>query len=123
MFIIPILVYYYALINSGNVTPAILKDYVVVEAIASGVDTQLAIRIAGNESRFNPHPKDGDGDKICKTTGEPMRSRGMWQWNTCGHPDISDEQAYNPIISTQLAIQAIKRGECYMWTTSGCHAP
>ena len=113
--LLTVLLFYYQQILLGNPSKEIIQDYIAVEALIYGVDPQMALHIANNESQFNPHPKDGDTTLICRTTGKSMRSRGLWQWNTCGHEDISDDEAYNIIISTNLALQEMKKNGCGIW--------
>lgn len=36
--------------------------------------------------------------------------RGIWQWNSKAHPDISDADAYHPIVATQWAADKSNRG-------------
>lgn len=69
----------------------------------------LMYKIAQCESNFDTHAI-GDGHLICKQTGEPIRSRGIWQINNCAYPEITDEQAFDPVWSTQWAKEQFEKG-------------
>ena len=92
---------------------------IVFKADEANVQRTLALFIVFNESSYNPFAI-GDTYLICEKTGKPIRSRGLWQWNDCAHPWITDEMAFNPIISTNLAMAELKKGikQCLkLWTT------
>ena len=96
-----------------------LEAYIRLEAKNYGVSESLALFIVQNESGFDPKIV-GDEHLTCPTTGLPQRSRGWWQWNDCYNPQVSDEQAFNFIDSTELAMKELAKGEerCkQLWTT------
>ena len=96
-----------------------LEAYIRLEAKNYGVSEDLATYIVFNESRYNPRAV-GDTHLICPFTGEKQRSRGLWQWSDCFNPQVSDEQAFNFITSTELAMKELAKGEerCkQLWTT------
>lgn len=80
------------------------------------VPPELIIHIATNESRLNPDAI-GDMNIICKRTGKPVRSRGMFQISECYFPEISDRQAFDIDFSLIFVAQNIKNGKCHLWTT------
>ena len=53
-----------------------------------GVDTELAVKVAKCESNLNP--------RAIKTNTSGSRDRGLYQINDKWHPDISDNDAFNP---------------------------
>ena len=57
--------------------------------------------IASCESQFNPSVR-GRIDP---------RDRGLFQWNSRWHPEITDEIAFDPEKNTRLACKAIKQGK------------
>jgi len=69
----------------------------------------LMYKIAQCESNFDSHAI-GDSNLICKQTREPIRSRGVWQINNCAYPEITDEQAFDPVWSTQWAKKQFEKG-------------
>ncbi len=90
--------------------PQTLEDMIREKARENGVDEDEVIFVAQCESELN-HRVIGDGNLTCASTGDPMRSRGLWQINECGHPEISDKQAFDPVWSTDWAIEVFKRGD------------
>lgn len=74
-------------------------EQIVIDVFGKNSDMYL---IANCESGFNTYVV-GDGHLICKRTGLPIRSRGIWQINDCAHPEVSDAQAFDPIWSTNWA--------------------
>lgn len=101
-----ILAFYYGLILNGNIDPIVVKDYIVVEALAVGVDPQLALKIANDESGFHP-------DRI----GDHGTSYGIWQIHLPAHKDISPNQAEDIIWSTNWSLNELKEGNCRIWST------
>jgi len=58
-------------------------------------------------------------DIICPHTGELVEARGILQITKCYHPEVTDEQAYNPIFALEWGIPQMKDKEhCKnKWTT------
>lgn len=104
--LIPVLLYYYSLINSGSTTPSIIKDYIVVEALVAGVNPQTALTVAERESRFNP-----------KAAGDGGKSHGIWQIHLPAHKEVTKEQAQNIIFSTQWSMNEMSKNSCAIWST------
>jgi Lysozyme like domain len=61
-----------------------------------------ALFIAQHESQFDPTTM-GDTDKTC-ADGSTMRSRGLWQINSCAWPEINDATAFSVVSSTEWAM-------------------
>jgi len=82
-------------------------------AKAELVDPDLAIRVARCESNLNPNAininKDGSKD------------RGLYQINSKWHPEVSDEEAFDPVFSIKFFCKAYKEGHLDWWnTTKNC---
>lgn len=92
-----------------------VEEIIVSKAEEYGVPVDLALFIAKEESQFNPSAV-GDTHLICEATGKPIRSRGIWQINSCAHPDVSDELAFNVASSTDWAMPLLKKTP-EIWST------
>jgi len=78
-----------------------------------GVDPDLAVRVAKCESQLDHNAKhintDGSYD------------RGLFQINSKFHPEVSDEEAFNPIFAAQFFCKASKNGNLSWWNaTKSC---
>ena len=80
------------------------------------VPPKLLIHMAYAESGVNPDAI-GDMEIICKRTGKPVRSRGMFQISECYHPEVSDSQAKDIDFALIFTAQMIQKGRCFEWTT------
>ncbi len=114
MIIAAVLAFYYAQINSGNITPTIIQDYAIAESIAAGLTTeqvQEVKTVIKAESGFNPtkiHYNDG---KV------GCNSVGLVQIRSCDH-DVSLKEAENPVFAVNFLIQNIDK--CDTWWKSTC---
>jgi hypothetical protein len=97
-------------IETEEVRPLTLEEMIRERARINNLNEEKIIYIARCESQLN-HQAVGDGNLTCASTKKPMRSRGLWQINECGHPEISDEQAFDPVWSTDWAMEVFKKGE------------
>jgi hypothetical protein len=109
--LLPILLYYYAIINAGFATPEIIKDYAVVESLVAGVDPQQVIGVIKAESGFNTKALNRNDMAL------GCHSRGLVQIRSCNH-SVTDEQAYNPIFSVNFLIHNIDK--CETWWKNTC---
>jgi hypothetical protein len=75
-----------------------------------GVDPDLAVRVANCESGLKAFAKHSNQDGSI--------DRGLYQINTKYHPEVSDEQAYNPITATEFFCKAFKGGNLGWWNAS-----
>lgn len=92
-----------------------LEEMVAEKSSLNGINEKKVLFIAECESKMNLRAL-GDGHLICSKTGKPMRSRGIWQINECGHPEVTDEQAFDPVKSTDWAMEIFKKGnEAQEW--------
>lgn len=101
--------FYYNLINSGDITKTTIIDYAVAESKLAGVDPQMVLYTIKEESKFNPRALNPN-DKGC-------RSRGLVQIRDCNH-SVTDEQAYNPIFAVNFLIKNINK--CETWWKATC---
>lgn len=86
--------------------------------MANGIDPQIALFIAEKESRFDFLSR-GDLNGVCKygkNKGKPQESRGIWQFNNCSFPNISDAEAFDVASSTALAMEQMKKGNYKIWS-------
>jgi len=78
--------------------------------IEEGVDPEMAIRVARCESNLNPLAiHENAPDSI---------DRGLFQINSKYHPDITPEQAYDPVFSTRFFCKAFKNGNLNWWNAT-----
>ena len=74
------------------------------------VDPDLAVRVAKCESSLDEKAKhintDGSVD------------RGLYQINNKYHPEVLDEEAYNPILATKFFCKAFKEGHLDWWNAT-----
>lgn len=75
------------------------------------VSETKAMDIAKKESGYHPNAV-GDLNLICKATGKPVRARGIYQITECYHPEITDEQAFDPNFNIEWGIQQMAADNC-----------
>lgn len=111
MILASILLYYYQLIQTGSTTPAILRDYAVVESLEANIDPQVIETIIERESGFDPTKTHyNDGAVGCD-------SRGLVQIRSCDH-DTTTTEAYDPIYAINFLIANIDK--CTTWWRATC---
>ena len=93
-----------------------IKQYIEKQAIIYGVSTSTALFIVEHESNFEPW-RLGDDDKTCWKTGDPVRSRGLWQINFCAGPEVTDDIAFDVVSSTIWSMEMLKNGKANEWST------
>lgn len=71
------------------------------------VNPDLAVRVAKCESNLN--------HKALNTNKDGSQDRGLYQINNKYHPEISDEEAFNPIFATKFFCKAFKGGNLSWW--------
>lgn len=72
-----------------------------------GVDPKLAVRVAKCESGLNPAAKNINSDGSI--------DRGLFQWNSRWHPEITGPVAFNAEKSTRAFCKAFKEGHLSWW--------
>lgn len=108
-----VLVFYYQLLQQDQ-SPAVIKDYAVVESQAAGLsveDQQKVLFTIDHESKFNPNAINRND------MAEGCDSRGLVQIRSCNH-DTTDAQAYNPVYSVNFLIKNIDK--CNTWWANTC---
>jgi hypothetical protein len=73
-----------------------------------GVDPELAVRVARCENpKLDP--------KAVNINKDGSRDRGLFQINDKWHPQVADEQAFDPVFSTCYFCKAVKEGNLNWW--------
>ena len=90
-------------IPTDKITEALIRKIAAEE----GVDPELAVRVAKCESNLNY--------KAVNINTDGSRDRGLYQINEKWHPEVTDEQAFNPITATQFFCKAMKGGNLSWW--------
>jgi soluble lytic murein transglycosylase-like protein len=106
-------------ILAQNASVGAIKEYVGQTAHYYKLSPELADYIAENESNFNIK-EIGDLHVSCPYGGV-VYSRGLFQFSRCYYSNILDSQAFDPVYSTNIALQYISNGGkkfCInQWTT------
>lgn len=95
--------------------PPVLSD-VAIAQLCYNVgfrDKELvtAVAIVLAESGGNPQAVNTIGNT------PPSRDRGLWQINDVWHPEVTDEQAFDPVWSTRWAYQETRYSSFELWTS------
>lgn len=106
MELLTVLLFYYQALQGENYSKEVIKDYIVVESLIIGVDSQLALNVVSLESKFNKN-----------VVGDKGNSYGLWQIHLPSHPTITKEQALDPVWSTNWSLAEMKRNSCKIWST------
>ena len=91
-------------------TRKIVEIIIRLNAMKYGVDPELAVRVAKCESNLNPKAK--------RNVPPYGVDRGLYQWNSFFHPEISDSCAYDPICASEMFCKAVKEGHLNWWYAS-----
>jgi len=87
-----------------------IKELIVRVATSENVDPNLALAVAKAESAFNPKARNINSPNSV--------DRGLFQFNSKWHPEVSDEQADDPETATRLFCQAVTQGHLNWWINS-----
>lgn len=93
----------------GKVNDSI-ENLIQTIATQECVDPGLAIRVAKAESNLNP--------QAINTNKDGSRDRGLYQINDKWHPEVSDNDAFNPTKATLFFCKAFKAGNLKWWDAS-----
>jgi hypothetical protein len=74
------------------------------------VDPDLAIKVAECESKLD--------SKAIHINKDGSMDRGLYQINSKYHPEVSDEQAFNPEYATRFFCKAFKEGHLSWWNAT-----
>jgi len=91
-------------------TEKTIQDIIIMIAKEEQVDPDLALRVAKCESNFDT--------KAININSDGSRDRGLFQINDKFHPEVSDEQAFDPIFSTRFFCKAFKNGHLDWWNAT-----
>ncbi len=91
-------------------TPQIMQ-IIVSAAKENGLNSDHFLSVAQCESGLNPTIQSGYFDK----KGIQERSFGLWQIDLDAHPEITLEEANNPVWSTEYASQEWKNDRYKQW--------
>lgn len=94
--------FFISLTGSAAVTKAVLEA-----ADAHSVPPSLAFALAWQESRFVPRAQG--------TNANGSRDRGLFQLNNRAFPDISDAQAFDPVLNAQTGLRHLRQ----LWNQAG----
>lgn len=77
-----------------------------------GIDPALGIAVASAESGLDPH-------STLYNPNSKSTDRGLFQWNSRYHSEITDEEAFDPTQATILFCKAVKDGKLHLyWSAS-----
>lgn len=74
-------------------------------SLKHGVDEQMISDIIKCESNYDP-----------KAVGDGGASRGLVQIHRPSHPDITDEQAFDPHFAVEFITSEVAKGNLWMWS-------
>ena len=99
---------------------ALMPDICGLQAVyCFGEDIEQVIRVKAREYNLNENKMLALAN--CESKFDPLavgdngHSKGLWQINDLYH-DVSDEVAFDPILSTDWAFQKIKNGQINLWS-------
>jgi len=87
-----------------------IEEIIRIIAKEESVDPDLAVRVAKCESGLNP--------AATNTNLNGTIDRGLYQWNTKWHPEISDEVAFDAEKATRAFCKAFKEGHLDWWNAT-----
>jgi len=97
--------------GGGNIPEKSIEEIIKYIARNEGIDPSLALRVAKCEnSKLDP--------KAINTNSDGSRDRGIFQINEKWHPEISDEDAFDPATSTKFFCRRVKEGFLSDWDAS-----
>jgi hypothetical protein len=95
-------------VETSFVSTSSVKEYIYKEAVIYGVNPVLALCIVKNESQFNPTKLGPEKRGV---------SQGLWQIYSLAWPNITREEAFNIVWSTNWSLTQIKNGKIRWWST------
>ena len=85
-----------------------LQETIKQMTLDAGQDWELVNNLITCESRWNPDADNG-------------YDRGLWQYNRKWRPDVTDEEAFDPIRATEIALADIEDGLAHRWVCGNCY--
>jgi len=90
-----------------------IRALIRAEARKQGVPEDLAVKVAECESSLNP--------AAINTNKDGSRDRGLYQINEKWHPEVSDQQAFDIVLSTRFFCESYKNNHLDWWNaTKSC---
>jgi len=90
--------------------PKSIEEIIRTVTAAEKVDSDLAVRVARCESNLDP--------KAVNTNKDGSKDRGIFQINNKWHPQVSDEDAFDPVKATLFFCERVKAGFLSDWNTT-----
>jgi len=87
-----------------------IKELIEKICKEESVDSTLALKVARCESSLNPTAVN------INTTGS--KDRGLYQINDKWHPEVTEDQAFDPEFSIRFFCKAMKGGNISWWNAS-----
>ena len=94
--------------------------YITEQSEKVGISLASTTFIVSHESQFDTEKVGDDGicpDPKSPNYGKETTSRGTWQINSCYHPEVSDQCAFNLQCSTAFSLKLIAAGGINQWST------
>jgi hypothetical protein len=85
-----------------------IEETIEQMTLEAGQDWELVNNLITCESQWNPDADNG-------------YDRGLWQYNRKWRPDVTDAEAFDPIRSTEIALEDIENGLSYRWVCGNCY--
>lgn len=82
-----------------------IELYINYKATEQGVSPAVVKKVIACESEYNPN-----------ALGDSGHSRGLVQIHDKYHPEVSDEEAYDPAFAVGFLVQKLKEGQGKQWT-------
>jgi len=79
--------------------------YINYKATEQGVNPAVVKKVIACESEYNPN-----------ALGDEGHSRGLVQIHNKYHPEVSDEEAYDPAFAVGFLVQKLKEGQGKQWS-------
>lgn len=105
---------------ASNLGQTEVREYVAEQAKLAGISIASTTFIVSHESQWDTTRVGDDGiclDKRSPNYGKKTTSRGLWQINSCYHPEVSDQCAFNLQCSTAFSLKLIAAGGINQWST------
>jgi len=96
--------------ETNNTTNETIEQTIRRIATEMGVNQDLAYRVAKAESGLRQY--------VYNENTNGSIDRGVFQWNSKYHPEVSDDCAYNIECATKKFCEAVKSGNLSWWNAS-----
>jgi len=111
--LLAVIAFFYGQITNGNYDKQTLRAYAIVQSQLAGVDGQVVVKVIDGEN------KDWIPEKVHYNDAKKgCNSVGLAQIRDCNHPEVSYEQAKDPIFAINFIITHIDK--CKTWWKATC---